>query len=83
MMHGKAIWKPEISEIAKSFRGIVPGLHEVGLQRHIWTLSCKGQRPDAHPSWKTQSFIKNGGPQKCLDKALLRQWERASNQLIF
>ena len=40
-MHGKVIWKPEISEIAKSFRGIAPGLHKGGLQRHIWTPSCK------------------------------------------
>ena len=36
---------------------------------------AKGQRADAH--WvmaydhKTQSFMKNGGQQKCLDKALL------------
>ena len=50
----KTIWKPEICEIAKSFRGIVPGLHKVSLQHHIWTPSCKGQRTDAHPSLKTE-----------------------------
>ena len=50
------------------------GLHKEGLERDIWTPSCKGQRPDAHPSWKTRSFIKNGGQQKCLDKPL--HWER-------
>ena len=32
--------------------------------------AAKGQRADAHPSWKSQSFIKNGGQQKRLDKAL-------------
>ena len=69
-MHSKAIWKPEITETAKSFRGIDSGLYKWGLLRHIWTPSCKDQRPDAHPSWKTQSFMKNRGQQKCLNKVL-------------
>ena len=56
-MHGKAIWKHGISDIAKaSSRGIVPGPH-------------KGEAystPYEHPAamacgHKTQSFMKNGG----------------------
>ena len=45
-------------------------------QRPIWTPGCKGQRSDVR--WvmayghKTQSFIKNGSQQKCLNKALIR-----------
>ena len=46
MMHGKAIWKLGMAEIAKASRGFTPGPQ------------------------KTQSFMKNGGQQKCLDKAL-------------
>ena len=53
-MHGKAIWKLEISEIVKTFSSIAPGLHKRDLQRHIWAPGCKDQRPDAHPSWKTE-----------------------------
>ena len=74
MMHGKAVWKPGIGEIAKAF-GIAPGPHKGGLQHLIWTTSCKGQCADVR--WvmayghKTQSFMKNGGQQKCLDKALV------------
>ena len=68
MMHGKAVWKPGIGEIAKAF-GIAPGPHKGGF------TSCKGQCADV--CWvmayghKTQSFMKNGGQQKCLDKALI------------
>ena len=57
MMHGKAIWKHGISEIAKaSSRGIVPGPHK-GEAYSI---------PYEHPAamacgHKTQSFMKNGG----------------------
>ena len=60
---GKAIWKPGIAEIAKGRLTAPP-----------WTHSCQGQRADSR--WavayvhKTQSFMKNGGQQKCLDKAL-------------
>ena len=46
MMHGKAIWKLGIAEIAKASKGFA-------LEPH-----------------KTQSFLKNGGQQKWLDKAL-------------
>ena len=73
-MHGKAIWKPGISEMAKTSRDIAPGPYKGGLQRPIRTPSYNGQRADAR--WvmtyghKTQSFMKNGGQQKCLDKAL-------------
>ena len=30
-MHGKAIWKPELDEIAKASRGIAPGTYKVGF----------------------------------------------------
>ena len=69
MMHGKAVWKPGIGEIAKAARDIAPEPHKGGLQHPIWTPSCKGQR--AGERWvmvyghKTQSFMKNGGQQKC------------------
>ena len=49
--------------------------HKWGLQCTIWTPKCNGRHADAH--WvlayghKTQSLMKNGGQQKCLDKALL------------
>ena len=47
MMHGKALWKLGITEIAKASRGVASGVMA-----------------------KAQSFMKNGGQQKCLDKAL-------------
>ena len=76
MMHGKTIWKFGIHEIVKASRDIAlnPTRGEAGLQHPIWTPSCKGQRADT--CWvvayghKTQSFMKNGGQQKCLVKAL-------------
>ena len=77
-MHGKAIWKSRIREIDKASRVIAPGPQKGGLQRPIWTPSCKGSQADVR--WvmdyghKTQSFMKNGGQQKCLDKALPYQW---------
>ena len=39
---------------SQNFSGIATGLHKRDLQRHIWTPGCKDQRPDAHPSWKTE-----------------------------
>ena len=60
MMHGKAIWKPRIGEIAKASRRIAPGIHKGGLQHPMWTAGCNGQCADAR--WvmdygnKTQSF---------------------------
>ena len=73
-MHGKTIWKPGINEMAKASRDISPGPHKEELQRHIWTPSCKGQRANARCvmayGHKTQSFMKKGGHQKRLDKAL-------------
>ena len=75
MMHGKVIWKRGVGELAKASRGIAPGPHKgaysapfeppvgmANLLKHI------GFWPYDH---KTQSFMKNGGQQKCLDKALL------------
>ena len=61
-LYGKAIWKPGSAEIVKGGFTVPP-----------WTHNCKGQHADAH--WvmayihKTQSFMKNGGQQECLDKA--------------
>ena len=74
MINRTSIWKPGIGKITKASKGIVPGHHKGALQRPIWTPSCKGQRADVR--WvmayehKTQSFMENGGQQKCLDKAL-------------
>ena len=48
-----------------------------------WTPNCKGQHADV--PWvmayghKTQSFMKNGGQQKCLDKALLNKSRNPKN----
>ena len=61
--------------ISQSFKGHCPWTTQRGLQHPIWTPSFNGQCADTH--WvltndhKTQSFIKNGGQQNCLDKALL------------
>ena len=58
MMHGKAIWKIGIGVIAKASRGIAP-----------WTP--QGELTTApNMDHKTQSFMKNRGQQKCLDKTL-------------
>ena len=47
MMHGKAIWKQGIGEIAKASRGIALWIPQGGLlQRPISTPSCNGQRSD-------------------------------------
>ena len=44
--------------------------------RGAWAPNCKGQYADTRwvmaYSHKTQSFMKNGGQLKCLDKALIR-----------
>ena len=70
MMHGKAIWKPGISEMAKASKDIAPGLHKEGLQHPIWTPSCKGQRANAcwamAYSHKTQPLMKNWCPRNVL-----------------
>ena len=72
MINIKSIWKPEFGKIAKASRGIAPGPHKGGLQRPDvrWVM--------AHEH-KTQSFMKNGGQQKCLDKALLELATGQSN----
>ena len=76
-MHGKAIWKPGISEIAKASSGIAPKSQkkddrEVGRR----CVSAPHRNPYLHTCWvmafgHKNSFIENGGQQKCLDKALL------------
>ena len=69
MMHGKAIGKLGIGEIAKVSKG--NAIRVEGGGGH----STHTKHADAH--WvlayfhKTQSFMKNEGQQKCLDKALL------------
>ena len=77
MMHGKTIWKSENGEIAKP-----PGVLPLNPSMEAYSApykppNCKGQCVDAR--WvsayghKTQSFMKNGGQQKHLDKALSPQ----------
>ena len=70
-MHGKAIWKPGISEITKASTG--------NAAREVYNIpyehrAARGQSADARwviaYSHKTQSFMKNGAQQKYLDKAL-------------
>ena len=78
MMHGKAIGKLGIGEIAKVSKGNAIRV-EGGGGRYSPSYelppSARTKRADAH--WvmadfhKTQSFMKNEGQQKCLDKALL------------
>ena len=74
-MHGNIIRKPGISEIAKPHKG--------GLQHPVSTPSCNGQHTDVH--WvmalghKTQSFMKNEGQKKCLDKGCNCLWVRNSD----
>ena len=80
MMHGKAIGKLGIGEIAKVSKGNairVEGGGGGGCYSTSYELPppARTKRADAH--WvmayfhKTQSFMKNEGQQKCLDKALL------------
>ena len=68
MIHGKTVWKPGVDEIAKAFRVIALEPHKGSLQHPIWTPQLQAAM------WtyghKTQSFMKKGGQQKCLDKAL-------------
>ena len=68
MIHGKAIWKPGISEMAKQGEG-------GGAGGGGYTTPYEPQCADAwwvmEYGHKTQSFMKNGVQQKCLDKALL------------
>ena len=81
MMHGKAIGKLGIGEIAKVSKGNAIGWKGRGWGGGSYSTSyelpppARTKRADAH--WvmayfhKTQSFMKNEGQQKCLDKALL------------
>ena len=74
IMHGKAIWKSAIGEIAKASRGNITrgggGIYSTPYE----TPAARGQYADTH--WvmayfhKTQSFMKNGVKQKCLYKAM-------------
>ena len=89
MMHGNAIWKPGIGEIVKASRGIARGPHKEGggveLTASHMNPRCNGHCAATH--WviayghETQSFIKNGSQQKCLDKALTQTF--ALRPLIF
>ena len=83
MMHGKAMWKPRIGKIAR-----LPGALPLNLTRRAYSTQyeppvARGQRADARwvmvYSHKTQSFMKSGGQQKCLDKTLtvehnIKEW---------
>ena len=76
-MHGKAIWKPELDEIAKASRGIAPGTYKEGggvysasYEPPVAGVQCADARCIVAYGHKTQSFMKNGGQQRCLDKAL-------------
>ena len=79
MMHGKAIGKLGIGEIAKVSKGNAIRVEGGGGGSYSTTYElpppARTKRADAH--WvmayfhKTQSFMKNEGQQKCLDKALL------------
>ena len=74
-MHGKAsfgeTWDRWNSQI---FQGHCPEPHKGVYSAPYEHLAARGQRADAR--WvmayghKTQSFMKNGGQQKCFDKTL-------------
>ena len=74
MMHVKNIWKLGINEIAKASRDIALEPCKRGYIAPYEHPAARGQYADA--PWviaydhKTQSFMKNGGQQKYLDKAL-------------
>ena len=59
---------------SQSFQGPYLWTPQRGLTAPPWTPSWKGQRADARwvmaYGYKTQSFMKNGGHERCLDKAL-------------
>ena len=80
-MHGETIWKSGMDEIAKAFMDIAldptwggGGAYSTPYDPPPPPPSCKGHHVDKLEvmaySHKTQSFMKNGGQQKCLDKAL-------------
>ena len=61
MMHGKALWKLGITEIAKASRGFASGSHKGGLP---WTPSFKDQHADAHLGyglWTQNSILHKKG----------------------
>ena len=76
MMHGKAIWEPGIKASKTP---------QVRLTAPDSTQNCKGQCADT--CWfmtydhKIQSFMKNGGQQKCLDKALRFEFDEKAIKL--
>ena len=81
------IEKRGIGEIAKSSRGIAPGPHNGGLTvPHMNPPSGHGQSVDVR--WvmvyghKTESFIKNGGQQKCLGRAQRPMFPSYRNQPV-
>ena len=80
MMHRKAVWKPGTDEIGKAFMVIAPGPHKGALQHPHMNPQMNGSM------WayghKTQSFIKNGGQQKCLEKALTSWSDQQAHYLL-
>ena len=55
MMHGKAIWKPEIGEMAKTSRDLAPGPHS-----EDGAYSAPYNFPVSYGN-KTQFFMKSEG----------------------
>ena len=75
MMHGKAMWKHGIGEIVKDSRCTAPGPQRGGLtpcsmNPQLQWPTCWHTLGYGLNGHKTQSFMKNGGQQKCLDKVL-------------
>ena len=64
MMHGKVNWKHGNRQKAKVSRGIA-----LGQISGVYSALFETPAPMAY-GHKTQSFMKNGGQQKCLDKSL-------------
>ena len=86
-MHGKAIWKPGIGEIAKASRGNAPqgeGVYSTPYEPPVERSQCADARWVMEDGHKPQSFMKNGGQQNCLDKALgsitLEQFSHTRNR---
>ena len=80
MMNSKTIWKPGIGKITKVSKDITleptsgiystPYEHPAAQSQSVdacWVMAYKH---------KTQSFMKNGGQQKYLDKALVMEQNR-------
>ena len=79
-MHGKAIWKPGLDEIAKASRSIASDptgkFYSYPYQPPVASSHCADSSCVMVYGHKTQSFIKTTGQQKCLGKALLSKGGR-------